>query len=463
MTLDFVLENFKLGGNGNSPFTFYKRGFILGGGKVEPTWRDIIISGNTALTLVNAKADGLNYVKLFGECEQPAVDIISTCTCNGTCVRTGSISMTNPSTLTINNGVLGSNSSGSLTVTGTNEILTDEFGNTATVQNLFAFPNGTYYDTHNILTGTITRRINVLVLTGDENWAAATVGSTKRYRVPLAVNPKLDGSSSRGSIASTHFTTIHSSGAQTVGGAFTYSGNFLYIIPDQSLTTVEAFEEWLADQITAGTPVIVMYPRSSNVTQSVAAQTNLVRPPVTATGSISNLTVNITTTESTTPSPTNPMPIICNNGELKADNQGNVYADGTVETVKDSLDNTATAENLFSVGTYADVQDVLSGNITRRCEAFVYDGTQTVNTPYLSTQGLNVGSIIVHPLATPITETVTPQTLTTQQGTNVIEITQASIDNLALEVSYKGGVSVTVEEVENANLDDSVTVTIEGE
>lgn len=55
-------------------------------------------------------------------------------------------------------------------------------------------------------------------------------------------------------------------------------------------------------------------------------------------------------------------------------------------------------------------------------------------------QQYNLGTpvIVVYPLATPTTESVTPQTLTTQQGTNIIEITQASIDALPLEVSYKG-------------------------
>jgi hypothetical protein len=46
--------------------------------------------------------------------------------------------------------------------------------------------------------------------------------------------------------------------------------------------------------------------------------------------------------------------------------------------------------------------------------------------------------IIVYPLATPTTETVAGQTLHIQAGTNIVEITQASIDNLPLEVSYKG-------------------------
>ncbi len=69
MSFNFVIPEMNIGGNGNSPFVFYKRGFVLGNG-ATPEWRDIILSGNTALTLVNAKADGLNYLKLFGKCEQ---------------------------------------------------------------------------------------------------------------------------------------------------------------------------------------------------------------------------------------------------------------------------------------------------------------------------------------------------------------------------------------------------------
>ena len=47
--------------------------------------------------------------------------------------------------------------------------------------------------------------------------------------------------------------------------------------------------------------------------------------------------------------------------------------------------------------------------------------------------------IVVYPLVEPTAETVTPQTLQTQAGTNVLQITQASIDNLPLEATYKRG------------------------
>ena len=45
--------------------------------------------------------------------------------------------------------------------------------------------------------------------------------------------------------------------------------------------------------------------------------------------------------------------------------------------------------------------------------------------------------IVIYPLATSTTEMVTPQTLQVQAGTNILQITQASIDNLPLEATYK--------------------------
>ena len=46
--------------------------------------------------------------------------------------------------------------------------------------------------------------------------------------------------------------------------------------------------------------------------------------------------------------------------------------------------------------------------------------------------------IVVYPLATPTTETVTAQPMNIQKGTNIIEVTEASLDDLEIEVKYKG-------------------------
>lgn len=69
MTFQFTVREFIIG-NGTPTLQFYRRGFNLQGNGSSPSWQDIILSGNTALTLTNALANGLNYVKLFGGTEQ---------------------------------------------------------------------------------------------------------------------------------------------------------------------------------------------------------------------------------------------------------------------------------------------------------------------------------------------------------------------------------------------------------
>lgn len=68
MTLDFVIPELHIGGIGTPPLQFFRRGFLLGSsGTPTPTWQDIILKGSTALTLVNAKANSLAYLKAYGD------------------------------------------------------------------------------------------------------------------------------------------------------------------------------------------------------------------------------------------------------------------------------------------------------------------------------------------------------------------------------------------------------------
>jgi hypothetical protein len=46
-------------------------------------------------------------------------------------------------------------------------------------------------------------------------------------------------------------------------------------------------------------------------------------------------------------------------------------------------------------------------------------------------------------------------------GDNVLEITQASLTGLELEAQYNAAVTLTIQEVQDANLDNNVTVTIQ--
>lgn len=69
--------------------------------------------------------------------------------------------------------------------------------------------------------------------------------------------------------------------------------------------------------------------------------------------------------------------------------------------------------------------------------------------------------IVIYPLATATTESVAGQTLQVTDGDNIVEITQASMNGLELEASYDTGVVAIIQEVQDVNLNNNVTVTIE--
>lgn len=157
----------------------------------------------------------------------------------------------------------------------------------------------------------------------------------------------------------------------------------------------------------------------------------------------------------------------------------------------------ANVQNLFGVGNYKDEQDIISGVITRRCGVKVLDGKENVGvsnatftiaiggrvsskTPLIcshfeystktssqvedlkviSFSSTNIGFrydacanttafktwlanqyeagtpvIVIYPLATETTEQVTPQQLSTAQGTNVVTAI-AEVSDVELEVKY---------------------------
>ena len=177
---------------------------------------------------------------------------------------------------------------------------------------------------------------------------------------------------------------------------------------------------------------------------------------------------------------------------------GIITTTGTIETVSDSLSNTATASYLLKIGDKVDSQDLISGAINRNVGVKVLDGSETTswtvqtnraftmksniglsNAPsnttimcshstnssttinsygnvllygdlsgnsissvddwnaYLASQYANgTPVVLIYPLTNETTESVAGQTLTMQDGTNTIQITQASISNLGLELGY---------------------------
>ena len=203
-----------------------------------------------------------------------------------------------------------------------------------------------------------------------------------------------------------------------------------------------------------------------------------------------------------TPTLDNPIPIMCNNGAVGRS------SGGINETI--SLNGqTATAQDLLSCGAdYVDVQNITTGEITRKVGFYIFDGTETwllrpsqpstgvcytcilgtykrdenatyycntFNTSIATSETQPLGTlsfstsyvlvflddtqfptaadwqeyllqqynngtpvIIVYPLATPTTETVTAQTnLQTIAGNNTLTITQAAVDGLQISGRYK--------------------------
>jgi len=97
---------------------------------------------------------------------------------------------------------------------------------------------------------------------------------------------------------------------------------------------------------------------------------------------------------------------------------------------------TASVPMLLSVGDVKDEVELIAGTYTHRCAACEYDGTQDVGDTYLSTTGgKDIGAIIVYQLATPTTKQITPQALSANEGTNVVD-SVANVSPLEAEVKY---------------------------
>ena len=242
------------------------------------------------------------------------------------------------------------------------------------------------------------------------------------------------------------------------------------------------------DELTAGTDISIGQHPGETYTVSGSNSIELSYPLT-----VSYVKAFGACTQSGTPTPQNPVDIVCNNGALKWDSVNQrVYADGTQEvlTITPSGD-TATVENLLSINGNTDVQDVLSGTVTRNTKIIVFKGTEdwisyvggyyfdidganaktgadnvlsTVATgwnfasdrrllaqiskttfpdasdwkSYLATQYTNGTPVIIaFATASSTTETVTAQSLGTTNAVNTISVTSASINALDLEAQYE--------------------------
>ena len=127
-----------------------------------------------------------------------------------------------------------------------------------------------YKDILNLATGIATRNIKQLVFTGQEDWTLASINShgIANFRYPGTISDRL---ATTGNIVSSHFVSNSSGNADaTTESVRITTQNILYLRRYESdISTADALKQWLSDQYTAGTPVIVWYVLATPTTETI--------------------------------------------------------------------------------------------------------------------------------------------------------------------------------------------------
>ncbi len=114
--------------------------------------------------------------------------------------------------------------------------------------------------------------------------------------------------------------------------------------------------------------------------------------------------------------------ISCNNGTLSISGGEIVITAENRESITLGSQ-TATVENLYSVGNVRDEHELVTGTVIRKNAACIYDGTQPVGDRYISSTGAkDNGAIIIYPLETEYTgNSIVSFTETVEQDVNLLE------------------------------------------
>ena len=157
-------------------------------------------------------------------------------------------------------------------------------------------------------------------------------------------------------------------------------GNITGDIADQ--TDLQNALDDKQDTLVAGTDLEIVV--GSGASNTVSGTNSIILSNASA-NSLSSVIVYGKCSQTGTPTTSNPIDIVCNNGAIKYNTgTSSFYTEGTVETVTDSLNNTATAEMLLGFGDYIDTQDLLGVGGTRKVGLMVLTGTEEFNTTTLT-------------------------------------------------------------------------------
>ena len=140
-------------------------------------------------------------------------------------------------------------------------------GGTATCEDLLSV--GNYTDEQEMISGAVTRKVGIKVLDGTENWQSVVTG--KFY----IIDNQMKAQDNSLTLCS-HYKSIKASSTAAVNNgqiALFVGGGARLVIADDNYTNTAAFQQFLAEQYAAGTPVIVVYPLATPTTESVTGQT----------------------------------------------------------------------------------------------------------------------------------------------------------------------------------------------
>ena len=126
---------------------------------------------------------------------------------------------------------------------------------------------GNYQDIQSIIDGVVTRNVGVKVLDGTEAWSKRTDTGVNRYQANILPD-KVSGGIA---CLCSHFQNVLTF-ANLNDNCFIVDATARIIFDEEDITTLIDWQQWLADQYAAGTPVIVIYPLATPTTESVAKQ-----------------------------------------------------------------------------------------------------------------------------------------------------------------------------------------------
>lgn len=198
------------------------------------------------LSLPNAVADSLEYVKAYGLVEQfvePSPD--------------------SPTGLICNNGGIGIDSHGNIIVSGNHETIKDSKNNTVTCDMLLGMAS--IRDEQEILTGVRIKRIGIKVLDGTEDWSEHTIPLGTWYEADILDNNMYSH------LLCTHF--VNRPVAINNNSIYKGAGESVLKIRYDDAGSLANFKQWLATQYANGTPVILTYALETPTTDTTSPQT----------------------------------------------------------------------------------------------------------------------------------------------------------------------------------------------